>query len=167
MAAPRTCHLRNMKTPESMQRLEELFHEAAGLEPPERAEFISRARESNPELVAELPVLAVLVEDGDVWHVVEKPLAGGTSAKYLELVARVRATVTGALAHQDSLGHTQTVSPGLIVNVTSSTPTTVPPSVSNSTRRCSIETSGCGSSASVPGWRGAGVIWSIAAEPRP
>jgi hypothetical protein len=26
----------------------------------------------------EVPVLAVLVEDGDVWHVVEKPLAGGT-----------------------------------------------------------------------------------------
>jgi alanyl-tRNA synthetase len=26
----------------------------------------------------EVPVLAVLVEDGDVWHVVEKPLAAGT-----------------------------------------------------------------------------------------
>jgi alanyl-tRNA synthetase len=26
----------------------------------------------------EVPVLAVIVEDGDVWHVVEKPLAGGT-----------------------------------------------------------------------------------------
>ncbi|MDP9051574.1 MAG: hypothetical protein M3O31_12785 [Acidobacteriota bacterium] len=26
----------------------------------------------------EVPVLAVVVEDGDVWHVVEKPLAGGT-----------------------------------------------------------------------------------------
>ena len=26
----------------------------------------------------EVPVLAVLIEDGDVWHVVEKPLAGGT-----------------------------------------------------------------------------------------
>lgn len=26
----------------------------------------------------EVPVLAVVVDDGDVWHVVEKPLAGGT-----------------------------------------------------------------------------------------
>jgi alanyl-tRNA synthetase len=26
----------------------------------------------------EVPVLAVIIEDGDVWHVVEKPLAGGT-----------------------------------------------------------------------------------------
>jgi alanyl-tRNA synthetase len=26
----------------------------------------------------EVPVLSVIVEDGDVWHVVEKPLAGGT-----------------------------------------------------------------------------------------
>lgn len=26
----------------------------------------------------EVPVLAVIVEDGDVWHVVEKPLAAGT-----------------------------------------------------------------------------------------
>jgi alanyl-tRNA synthetase len=25
-----------------------------------------------------VPVLAVIVENGDVWHVVEKPLAGGT-----------------------------------------------------------------------------------------
>lgn len=54
-----------MKTPESMQRLEELFHEAAGLEPPERAEFISRARESNPELVAELEALIAAHEQPD------------------------------------------------------------------------------------------------------
>lgn len=26
----------------------------------------------------QVPVLAVIVENGDVWHVVEKPLAGGT-----------------------------------------------------------------------------------------
>lgn len=26
----------------------------------------------------EVPVLSVIVEDVDVWHVVEKPLAGGT-----------------------------------------------------------------------------------------
>lgn len=54
-----------MKTPESMHRLEELFHEAAGLELPERAEFISRARESNPELVAELEALIAAHEQPD------------------------------------------------------------------------------------------------------
>jgi hypothetical protein len=26
----------------------------------------------------EVPVLAVIEDDGDVWHIVEKPLAGGT-----------------------------------------------------------------------------------------
>jgi hypothetical protein len=26
----------------------------------------------------EIPVLAVIEEDGDTWHIVEKPLAGGT-----------------------------------------------------------------------------------------
>jgi len=26
----------------------------------------------------EVPVLSVIVDDGDIWHVVEKPLAGGT-----------------------------------------------------------------------------------------
>ena len=33
-----------MNTPESMQQLEELFHEAVGLEPPERADFMARVR---------------------------------------------------------------------------------------------------------------------------
>jgi alanyl-tRNA synthetase len=35
----------------------------------------------------EVPVLAVIVEDGDVWHVVEKPLAGGT-----DVVGKVKRT---------------------------------------------------------------------------
>ena len=26
----------------------------------------------------EVPVLSVIEEDGDIWHIVEKPLAGGT-----------------------------------------------------------------------------------------
>jgi hypothetical protein len=34
----------------------------------------------------EVPVLGVIVEDGDVWHIVEKPLAGGT-----DVVGRVTA----------------------------------------------------------------------------
>src|SRR5208282_5827381 len=60
---------------------------------------------------------------------------------------------------------TQTVSPGLMVNVTSSTATTIPPSVSNSTLRFSIETSGCGA------WRSSRretcAICSMAARPLP
>jgi hypothetical protein len=32
----------------------------------------------------EVPVLAVLIEDGDTWHIVEKPLAAGT-----DVLARV------------------------------------------------------------------------------
>ena len=39
-----------MKSPESMQRMEELFHEAVGLEPRERADFIARVRALDPEL---------------------------------------------------------------------------------------------------------------------
>ena len=33
----------------------------------------------------EVPVLAVIIDDGDVWHVVEKPLAAGT-----DVVGRVK-----------------------------------------------------------------------------
>src|SRR5438552_16613858 len=54
-----------MNTPEGMQQLEELFHEALGLEPPERAEFISRARESNPELAAAVESLIAAHEQPD------------------------------------------------------------------------------------------------------
>jgi hypothetical protein len=39
-----------MNSPESMQQLEDLFHEAAGLESQERANFMARVRDSNPEL---------------------------------------------------------------------------------------------------------------------
>lgn len=41
-----------MKSPENMQRLEELFHEAVGLDPQERDNFLMRVRDSNPEMVA-------------------------------------------------------------------------------------------------------------------
>jgi serine/threonine protein kinase len=39
-----------MESPKRLQQLEELFHEALGLEPKQRAAFIARARESNPQL---------------------------------------------------------------------------------------------------------------------
>ncbi len=54
-----------MTTPESMQRLEELFHEAVGLGPQQRAEFIARLRDSNPDLVAELESLMSAHEQPD------------------------------------------------------------------------------------------------------
>ena len=54
-----------MKTPESMQQLEELFHEAVGLEPQERADFMARVRDSNPELVAAVESLIAAHERPD------------------------------------------------------------------------------------------------------
>jgi hypothetical protein len=39
----------------------------------------------------EVPVLGVIVEDGDTWHIVEKPLAAGTD-------------VVGRVARETSLG---------------------------------------------------------------
>ena len=48
-----------------MQRLEELFHEAAGLEAQQRAEFIARARISHPELAAAVESLIAAHEQAD------------------------------------------------------------------------------------------------------
>lgn len=54
-----------MKSPETMQQLEELFHEAAGLEPQERAEFMARARISHPELADTVESLIAAHEQSD------------------------------------------------------------------------------------------------------
>ncbi|MFN2513501.1 MAG: hypothetical protein ABR568_19035, partial [Pyrinomonadaceae bacterium] len=54
-----------METPESMQRLEELFHEALALDPQERADFMVRVRDSNPELVAAVESLIAAHESPD------------------------------------------------------------------------------------------------------
>ena len=51
-----------MKTPDGMQRLEELFHEAVKLDPQQRAAFIERIRNSNPDLVAEVESLVAAHE---------------------------------------------------------------------------------------------------------
>ncbi len=55
-----------MDTPESMQQLEELFHEAVGLESQLRADFIARIRDSNPKLVAQLESLIAAHEQPDI-----------------------------------------------------------------------------------------------------
>ncbi len=54
-----------MKTPEGMQRLEELFHEAVGLGPQERADLMARVRDVDPELVAAVESLIAAHEGPD------------------------------------------------------------------------------------------------------
>ena len=54
-----------MDTPESMQRLEELFHDAVGLDPQKRADFMARVREGNPELAAAVESLIAAHEEPD------------------------------------------------------------------------------------------------------
>jgi serine/threonine protein kinase len=54
-----------MQTPESMQRLEELFHEALELKPQDRADFMARVRDSNPELVAAVESLIAAHDRSD------------------------------------------------------------------------------------------------------
>jgi serine/threonine protein kinase len=54
-----------MMTPEKMQRLEELFHEALELKPQERSDFMARVRDSSPELVAAVESLIAAHERSD------------------------------------------------------------------------------------------------------
>src|SRR6185369_14661807 len=54
-----------MKSPQQMMELEALFHEAAGLEPRERADFIARIRASRPELATEVESLIATHEGPD------------------------------------------------------------------------------------------------------
>ena len=54
-----------METPESMQQLEDLFHQAAGLDPRERADFIARLRASQPKLAAAVESLIAAHENPD------------------------------------------------------------------------------------------------------
>ncbi len=49
----------------TVQQLKELFHEAAGLEAQQRAEFIARARISHPELAAAVESLIAAHEQAD------------------------------------------------------------------------------------------------------
>jgi len=90
-----------MKTPESMQRLEELFHEAVGLEPQERADFMAKVRDSDPELV-------VAVESLIAAH--ERPDSLIDSPAY-EAVAELIANAPPALAVGQVVGHYQVVAP--------------------------------------------------------
>ena len=56
-----------METPESMQQLEELFHEAAGLDPQQRADFLARLRDSKPQLAVAVESLIAAHERPDAF----------------------------------------------------------------------------------------------------
>jgi len=90
-----------METPESMQQLEELFHEAAGLGPHERADFMARVRDSNPELVAELESLIAAHERPD----------GFIDSPAYETAAEPIAKAQPVLVAGQVVGHYQIVAP--------------------------------------------------------
>lgn len=90
-----------MNTPESMQQLEELFHEAVGLEPSERAEFMSRARKSNPQLAAAVESLIAAHEQPD--SLIDSPA--------FEAAAEMIADTQPALVAGQVVGHYQIVAP--------------------------------------------------------
>ena len=93
--------LSHMNTPKSMQQLEDLFHEALGLEPPERAEFMSRARKSNPELAAAVESLIAAHEQTD----------GLIDSPAFEAAAEMIADSQPALLTGQVVGHYQIIRP--------------------------------------------------------
>jgi serine/threonine protein kinase len=90
-----------MNTPKSMQQLEELFHEAVGLEPDERAALIARVSESNPELARAIESLIAAHERP------ESPL--DTPAH--EAAAEMIADTQPALVVDQVIGHYRIVAP--------------------------------------------------------
>ena len=90
-----------MKTPESMKQLEELFHHAVGLEPEERADFIARIRDSNPELVAEFESLIAAHERPD--SLIDAPA--------YEAAAEIIADTQPALVAGQLVGHYKIIRP--------------------------------------------------------
>src|SRR6266404_7791671 len=90
-----------MKSPESMQQLEELFHEAVGLDPQERADFMARIRTSNPDFAAAVESLIAAHERPD----------GLLNSPAYEVDAESIATVQPALVVGQVVGHYQIVAP--------------------------------------------------------
>src|SRR5215831_9833514 len=90
-----------MKTPDGMQQLEDLFHEAASLQPSQRAKFIARLRNSSPELAAELESLMAA-------H--EQP-ANPIDAPAYEAAAEMIADRQPALMAGQVIGHYKIVGP--------------------------------------------------------
>lgn len=90
-----------MKTPESMQRLEELFHEAVGLGPQERADFMARVQDADPELVAAVESLIAAHEGPD--SLLDAPA--------YEAAAELIAETQPALVAGQVVGHYQVIAP--------------------------------------------------------
>jgi serine/threonine protein kinase len=90
-----------METPESMQQLEEIFHEAVALAPHERAGFMARVRDTNP-------ALAVAVESLIAAH--ERPDGFIDSPAY-EAAAESIAKAQPVLVAGQVVGHYQIVAP--------------------------------------------------------
>jgi len=90
-----------METPESMQQLEELFHEAAGLEPQKRADFMARVRDSNPELAVAVESLIAAHEQPD--SLIDSPA--------FEAAAEMIADSQPALETGQVIGHHQIIRP--------------------------------------------------------
>ena len=90
-----------MNTPERMQQLEDLFHEALELEPAKRADFIARIRTSNPDLGAAVESLIVAHESPD--SLVDAPA--------LEAAAEIIVDTMPALTAGQVVGHYQIIRP--------------------------------------------------------
>ncbi len=90
-----------MESPESMQQLEELFHEATGLGPDERAHFMARVRDSNPELAVAVESLIAAHEQTDDF--IDSPA--------YEAAAESIAKAEPALVAGQVVGHYQIIAP--------------------------------------------------------
>lgn len=90
-----------MNTPESMQRLEELFHDAVGLDPQKRADFMARVREGNPELAASVESLIAAHEEPE----------GLLDSPAYEAAAELIADAPPALVAGQVVGHYQVIAP--------------------------------------------------------
>ena len=90
-----------MKTPEGMEQIAALFHEALELDPQQRDHLLARARATNPELVAEVESL-IAAHEGS---------GSLLDAPAYEAVADSIATTQPGLVRDQIVGHYQIVSP--------------------------------------------------------
>jgi serine/threonine protein kinase len=90
-----------MKSPQDMMQLEELFQEAVGLEPRERADFMALVRASRPELATKVESLIAAHERPD--NLVDAPA--------FEVAAEMIADPQPALVVGQVVGHYQIVAP--------------------------------------------------------
>ena len=90
-----------MESPESMQQLEDLFHEAVRLEPQERADFMARVRASNPELAVAVESLIAAHDRPD--NPIDSPA--------FEAAAELIGDSQPALVAGQVVGHYQIVAP--------------------------------------------------------